>query len=102
MKKNLFFLSFWLIPFSLFSEISDSAVTELQTATITHFMVNDSLLNVPVAISILDVQTIQSNNSTEISWVLNKAPRVFMQLGIVNTNRISFRVLFAQSSYGTI
>lgn len=101
MKKNLFFLSFWLIPFSLFSQISDSAVTELQTATITHFMVNDSLLNVPVSISILDEKTIQSNNSTEISWVLNKAPGVFMQSGSINTNRISIRGLGARTPYGT-
>src|SRR5690606_2475321 len=101
MKKNLFFLSFWLIPFSLFSQISDSAVTELQTATITHFMVNDSLLNAPVSISILSQQEILSNNSVEVSWVLNKAPGVFMQSGSINTNRISIRGLGARTPYGT-
>ncbi len=101
MNKTLLFLSFLFIQPNLSAQIRDSAITELQTATITHFMVNDSLLNVPVSISILDEKSIQSNNSTEISWVLNKAPGVFMQSGSINTNRISIRGLGARTPYGT-
>src|SRR5690606_6594779 len=73
----------------------------LPTATLTQFMVNDSLLNTPVSISILDEKLIHSNNATEISWVLNKAPGVFMQSGSINTNRISIRGLGARTPYGT-
>lgn len=101
MNKTLLFLSFIFIQANLFSQIRDSIVTELQMATLTHFMVNDSVLNLPVSISILDEKAIQSNNSTEIAPILNKAPGVFMQSGSINTNRISVRGLGARTPYGT-
>lgn len=101
MKKSIFFLVFFLIQLNLPAQIRDSAVTELPATVIKNIIVNDSILNAAVSISVLDEKTIQSNNSADISLILNKAPGVFIQSGSINTNRISIRGMGAKTPYGT-
>lgn len=94
----ILFLNFKMISFA---QITDSIIYELPPVNLSTFHINNSLLNVPAAISIINEQTINSNNLTEIAPVLNKVAGVFMQSGSINTNRISIRGLGARTPYGT-
>src|SRR5690606_37927236 len=99
--KTWFVWIFLSIPLVTFAQEKDSLSMDLPELLLSSMVVNDSLLNSPVSISIFDEKEIQSNNSVEVSWVLNKAPGVFMQSGSINTNRISIRGLGARTPYGT-
>ncbi|MFP9115671.1 TonB-dependent receptor [Flavobacterium sp. RHBU_3] len=76
-----------------------SHIREMEEVVISNFHVNDSLLNVPSAISI--ITNMQRNNNTEIAPLLNTLPGVQMQSGALNTNRISIRGIGARTTYGT-
>lgn len=99
--KTWFVWIFLSIPLVTFAQEKDSLSMDLPELLLSSMVVNDSLLNSPVSIFIFDEKEIQSNNSVEVSWVLNKAPGVFMQSGSINTNRISIRGLGARTPYGT-
>lgn len=99
--KNWFVQICFIIPFVSFAQERDSMTEELPELLLTNLTVNDSFLNSPVSIFIFDEKEIQSNNSVEVSWILNKASGVFMQSGSINTNRISIRGLGARTPYGT-
>src|SRR5690606_33709464 len=99
--KPWFVWIFLSIPLVTFAQEKDSLPMDLPELLLSSMVVKDSVLNAPVSISILSQQEILSNNSVEVSWVLNKAPGVFMQSGSINTNRISIRGLGARTPYGT-
>jgi iron complex outermembrane receptor protein len=92
---------FLSIPLVTFAQEKDSLSMDLPELLLNSMVVNDSVLNTPVSISVWDEQEILSNNSVEVSWILNKTPGVFMQSGSINTNRISIRGLGARTPYGT-
>src|SRR5690606_34932713 len=101
MNKISLTLILSLIPISLWAQETDSLIYELPVANLSKFYVNDSVLNAPVSISVIDEKTIQSNNLTEIALILNKTSGVFMQSGSFSTNRISIRGMGARTPYGT-
>lgn len=76
-------------------------INNLETLTISSYHINDSLLNAPASVSVLNWRDLQRNNTSDISPILNTLPGVFMQSGGINTNRISIRGIGARTPYGT-
>lgn len=99
--KTWFVRILLIIPFMTIAQEKDSLLVDLPELLLNSMVMNDSVLNAPLSIAVLDEKEILSNNSVEVSWVLNKAPGVFMQSGSINTNRISIRGLGARTPYGT-
>jgi iron complex outermembrane receptor protein len=99
--KTWFIRIFLFIPLISVAQEKDSLSVDLPELLLNSMVMNDSVLNAPLSISVLDEKEILSNNSVEVSWILNKASGVFMQSGSINTNRISFRGLGARTPYGT-
>lgn len=101
MKKNYFLLIVFgsLKLFSQSDTISKGEI--LKEVTISTYHINDSLLNAPASIGILSQKELQSNNSTDISTVMNRIPGVYMQSANLTTNRISIRGIGARTPYGT-
>jgi iron complex outermembrane receptor protein len=98
MKK--LYLILLLFTFNAFAQDTIHTAT-LKEVIISSYHINDSLLNAPASISILNTQDIQRNNLSDITPVLNTIPGVLMQSGGINTNRISIRGIGARTPYGT-
>ena len=101
MNKNYFLIIifFCLKSFSQSDTIPKGEI--LKEVTISTFHINDSLLNAPASIGILNEKDLQSNNHTDISTAINRIPGVYMQSANVTTNRISIRGIGARTPYGT-
>lgn len=98
MKK--IFLILLLVSVTSFAQDTIRTNT-LREVTISSYHINDSLLNAPASIGVLNMQDLQRNNLADITPVLNTLPGVLMQSGGINTNRISIRGVGARTPYGT-
>lgn len=101
MKKIYFLLL--ILPALKVTAQNDSIqqTRNLEEVTISSFHINDSLLNTPVSIGILNKNDLQANNSTDISTAMNRIAGVYMQSANLTTNRISIRGIGARTPYGT-
>ncbi|MCF6348620.1 MAG: TonB-dependent receptor [Flavobacteriaceae bacterium] len=59
------------------------------------------LKNSVTTISILSAKEIERSNTINIAPLLNRVPGVFMQSGVLNTNRITIRGIGARNLFGT-
>ena len=101
MNKNYFLI---IIFFCIKSFSQSDTLTKgeiLKEVIISSFHINDSLLNTPASIGILNEKDLKSNNHTDISTILNRIPGVYMQSANITTNRISIRGIGARTPYGT-
>lgn len=101
MKKNYFLIIILFASNLLAQTDSIQKTTTLDEVLISSFHINDSLLNAPASIGILNKNELQANNSTDISIAMNRISGVYMQSANLTTNRISIRGIGARTAYGT-
>lgn len=103
MIKHLLTLFSLVLFYPILAQTNDSIskTNTLKEVVISNYHINDSLLNAPASIGILNSAALQRNNLSDISPMLNTIPGVFMQSGSINTNRISIRGIGARTPYGT-
>lgn len=73
----------------------------LNEVRVTAFKHNQSIQEVPAAVSKLARKELEQNNQSNIAPALNRIPGVHMQSGALNTNRITIRGVGSRSRFAT-
>ncbi|WP_448517959.1 TonB-dependent receptor domain-containing protein [Rhodoflexus sp.] len=75
--------------------------TMLNEVLVTGMESDAPLLRVPAAVAVLSLRDLQRDNNVIIAPALNRIPGVLMQIGTLNTNRLTIRGIGSRSLFST-